>query len=945
MTGLYTIAFTAPFLEILATGLEEHYPDTLAKAHILLPNRRSCRRLEEILRARGHRLLPRISSITDLGQSDEAEHAISPLEQTMLLARLIEQWQKHHSDHPLSLDQATHMALELSHFLHEVETAEVPFDQLTHLVPHDYASHWQQTLSFLEIISEHWPAILREKGKTSPASYRRNAIHTIATEWQKHPPAHPIIAAGINELTPAITRLLHTISTLPEGVVIMPAPVYESEEQWHSIDALHPYWHIKHVFDTLSLHPQNAPRWAGQEHTDTIRTTLLHTMMQPAALSHRWQEDVTDYSPTLSSLHSITTRTIQEESQVIALILKDTLEHGAKTCLLVTADRTIARRVSLLMQRWDITVDDSAGYPLLKVPAAAFMMLILEAFTSQLAPVPLLSLLKHPFLSENRIHAQQLERLVLRGVRIAEGFTGLYQALSRYEPVETEALLTWLHQLEAQCQAFSELFNQPRIAFRHMLEQHIHLTQTLAGATPLWEDETGLQLHEALTAILQVSDALGMIEPGAYAGILHTLLSRYAFRPRYGTHPHVMILSPQEAWLQSADRVIIAGCNENTWPEAPHTTPWMNRAMRKRFGLPAAEESIGQAASIFMQLMGNSEIFLTRSKKNSGKPTIPSRWLLRLETILKGAGQESMIDASAIWRAKAALLSKPEQRITLAPPAPTPPVALRPTELYVTQIEKLMRDPYSIYASHILALKPLAPLDQDPSMAEFGTFIHRALDQFITRFATYEPEYYLRELMRLGQYYLQDMANRPAVLAFWMPRFERIAQWFVTNELARRPDIHTLYGECKGSLTLGTFTLKARADRIERTMSGEAIIIDYKTGTVPEEADIKLGFASQMVLEALIAEGGGFAGLPKDITVTGAEHWKLSGGETAGVIRPIKDITLKIEEAHTGLAALIACFNDPATPYLCEPWPEKAPAYSDYRHLARVKEWGLNSDN
>ena len=34
-----------------------------------------------------------------------------------------------------------------------------------------------------------------------------------------------------------------------------------------------------------------------------------------------------------------------------------------------------------------------------------------------------------------------------------------------------------------------------------------------------------------------------------------------------------------------------------------------------------------------------------------------------------------------------------------------------------------------------------------------------------------------------------------------------------------------------------------------------------------------------------------------------------------------------------------AAFDDPATPYLSCPRPEAAPRFSDYGHLARVKEW------
>ena len=43
--------------------------------------------------------------------------------------------------------------------------------------------------------------------------------------------------------------------------------------------------------------------------------------------------------------------------------------------------------------------------------------------------------------------------------------------------------------------------------------------------------------------------------------------------------------------------------------------------------------------------------------------------------------------------------------------------------------------------------------------------------------------------------------------------------------------------------------------------------------------------------------------------------------------------------AIDGLARLIETFDDPATPYESRPRANWAPRYSDYEHLARVKEW------
>ena len=46
----------------------------------------------------------------------------------------------------------------------------------------------------------------------------------------------------------------------------------------------------------------------------------------------------------------------------------------------------------------------------------------------------------------------------------------------------------------------------------------------------------------------------------------------------------------------------------------------------------------------------------------------------------------------------------------------------------------------------------------------------------------------------------------------------------------------------------------------------------------------------------------------------------------------------------TGLTALIAAFDLAETPYEARPRPDAAPAYSDYEHLARVREWSAGGD-
>ena len=118
----------------------------------------------------------------------------------------------------------------------------------------------------------------------------------------------------------------------------------------------------------------------------------------------------------------------------------------------------------------------------------------------------------------------------------------------------------------------------------------------------------------------------------------------------------------------------------------------------------------------------------------------------------------------------------------------------------MTEIETWMRDPYAIYARHILRLKPLDPIDAEPSAADRGIWVHRALERFVRAFPQDLPADALERLLAIGRQEFGPQMNRPAVGAFWWPRFERIARWFVDDERERRPLLAAVLAEVKGKL-------------------------------------------------------------------------------------------------------------------------------------------------
>ncbi|MCC7260527.1 MAG: double-strand break repair protein AddB [Alphaproteobacteria bacterium] len=973
MPNLYSIPPSVPFADALAEGMLSRYGGgdglALSRAMVLLPSRRAARNLREaFLRATDGTptLLPRMIPVgevdegelhltLDAGEELSLPPAISPMRRRLLLANLVRGWYraKHQASQPM--DQAVRLAAELARLIDDVQREQLDFAALKDLAPEEYAAHWQETLTFLGIVTDQWPNILKEHDLLDPVERRNRLLETQARQWKSYPPAYPIIAAGSTGSIPATAALLKVVTRLPQGMLVLPGLDTQMDDAcWDALEASHPQFGMKQLLQHIAVARNEVEAWTPPR--DAARERLISEVMRPASQTAGWRQMKLDVKG--AGLSRVDFSTLHEEAAGIALMMREVLDTPGKTVALVTPDRALARRVVAALLRFGVAADDSAGQPLALTRAGTFLLLLADAADAHFAPVPLLSLLKHPLCAGGykRIahleHTRALERLLLRGVRPASDLSGLKACLASEKHASTE-LRQWFTRIAALLEEFAAMigrYDRQGIPAERLLAAHLAAAEALAatdeesGATWLWEKDDGEALSAFMESLQAHAAAMGHIDATYYAGLLRELLGGETYRPKYGLHPRVKILSPMEARMLHADRVVLGGLNEKTWPSEAAGDPWMSRPMRLAFGLPDVTRSIGLSAHDVATLMCAPEVILTRAEKVDGTPTVPSRWLLRLDAVLSVAGAPDALRPEKPWREWAVELDRIAAQESLSPPAPVPPLAARPRTLSATQVETLMRDPYAIYATHILKLKALDALDEDPAGADFGSLIHRALDRYVKAHATIAPDAWLDTLLDYGREEFGDWLERPSIAAFWWPRFERIAAWFVEADAARRQAgaevLSELNGEYRFAAPAGDFLLIARADRIERKADGTAAIIDYKTGTMPTGKAVEQGLSSQLPLEALILGNGGFPGVPASATGE-LSYWQVKGGDPAGEENPLKlDIPGALEAARTGLEALIAAFDDPTTPYLANPDPARESSYNDYAHLERLKEWG-----
>jgi len=973
VAAVYTIPPGIPFARALAEGILERAgrdPLTLADTLVFVPTRRAARTLRECFaEARGAVLGPRIAALGDTGEEDAFDAAgddiaappvIAPLRRRLVLATLVQRWSARRGE-AMPMAQAVAHAGELGRFLDEAIERGADLSRLGELAPQAYAAHWQDVLAFLRIVAEQWPAYLGENGLIEGVARRDARLRRLAARLKADQPETPVIAAGSTGSIPATAELLDIVARLPKGAVVLPGLDTDLDDAaWGALDPGHAQYGLRELIDHIGIARGDVASWTplpGEDPNRCARAHFLAEALRPPPTTDAWRTladgGAAPFANALDGFAVVEADHPREEAGVIALALRGALETPGRTAALVTPDRGLARRVAAELRRWDIDIDDSAGTPLARTPPGALLSLLARAAEGDFAPVPLLALLKHPLASGGMKRIDFLHRVrafedaVLRGLRPAPGLDGIATALAR-APNAPDALRAWWKRLAAMLAPFADATNaEGEVALGTLVEAHGRAAEALAatdersGARILWQGDAGEEAANLMREIAAEAADIAIGDARHYAELFGELARARTVRPAFGRHPRLAILGPLEARLQNFDLVVLGGLNEGTWPAEAATDPWLSRPMRAQFGLEPPERRIGLAAHDFASLAAAPNVLLTRARKENGAPSVPSRWVLRVRSLAKGLGLST--EPAEPWLAWVRRLDTRERTPRAARPAPKPPTAARPNALRVTEIETWLRDPYAIYARHVLDLRPRDPIDREPGPKERGTAIHKVLEKFLIAYPADFPPDAPARLLALGEEEFAREGANAATLALWRPRFARAARWFLDYERARRARIARSFVECAGTLAVTDgFTLTGRADRIDLLRDGTAAILDYKTGGIPSHKQVETLLAPQLPLEAAMLLAGGFADGPAVQSVSELVYVRLTGGVPAGQERAVGVAPdAKAAEARAKLAARVAQYADPATPYPSRAMPFKKDEERDYDHLARVREWSV----
>lgn len=948
------VDFPRALIQGLDSRLAMAPPEAMARVHLVVNTHRMTRRLRELFDTGPPRLLPSLSLVTDLGEGQDIAHlppSVPPLRRRLELVQLIALLLEQQPDLAARSSQYD-LADSLASLMEEMQGEGVSAQTIRDLDVEDMSGHWERAKQFFSIAEQFTGT---GQDGLDPQARQRQVVENLIARWQQSPPDHPVILAGSTGSRGTTMMLMKAVARLPQGAIVLPGYDFDQPDAvWSHLmgpagSEDHPQYRFAALMQQLDLTPEDIIPWAETPPPCHSRNKLISLALRPAPVTDAWMNEgphLDRLTLATADMTLIEAPSPRSEALTIALRLRQAAEDG-QTAALITPDRMLTRQVSAALDRWNILPDDSAGTPLQLSPPGRFLRHIAGLFVRRLTGEMLLTLLKHPLChdgsgrGDHLRHTRDLELDLRRNGPPFPDATSMVEHAARKNP--PQSWTSWITTAFCDQHFTGERPLSDWVTQLQTTAEKISAGSDGADNGTLWDQNAGHKALSVITTLEAEANHGGDMTARDFADLLGALLAGEEVRDRDAPHSGIMIWGTLEARVQGADLLILGGLNDGSWPEAARPDPWLNRRMRAKAGLLLPERRIGLSAHDFQQAIGAPTVWLTRSVRSDDAETVASRWLNRLTGLLDGLPDQSGKDALANMRGRGTTWLDWAEAIDAAPvispairPSPRPPMAARPRQLSVTEIKRLIRDPYAIYAKHVLRLRPLNPLVQEPDALSRGIVVHEVLEDLI-KASLGDPDILTHAgFLGLTREKLAALVPWPTARRLWLARIDQIASDFLNSERARRARSRPIAFEASGKSTLSgiDFTLTARADRFDRDEAGQLTLIDYKTGAPPTTAQ-QASFDKQLLIIAAMAEQGGFKGVDP-ATVAHALFIGLGSSFKEAPAPLTNESPAKV---WADLTTLITAYFDPNQGFTARRMLHLDTDIGDFDHLARFGEW------
>lgn len=755
------------------------------------------------------------------------------------------------------------------------------------------------------IVHTLWQAWLKQLRADGCMDAAQVYVLKLADNPKRVDPAVHFFALGLNELLPAELAWCEQLRTRGQLTYIFqgcPEPTVTDQDY-------HP--------DAPLISTLNSINYSSKSNNyNNILNQFINSVYAPRAapLAQRARQfaEAQPVSPARGRLRVVQAVGSEQEAVAIDLQVRRWLAEGTQSIGIgiVTENRRLARRVRALLERSNITLQDAAGWALSTTSAATAVERWLQTVEEDFACLPLLDLLKSPFIFRQRERTAHLatvyrfeQDIVLHentGRGLARYRRRLQDRLRRLPAEFTPsglAVAALLDELEQAAQPLLKLMDATRHAPTAFLGALQKSLQNLGVWQALADDAAGKVLIQEIEAM---RNALAGLDMRMHWRELRAWLRRGIeganFCPAPAGGP-VHLLGLAQSALCRFDALIIAGADREHLPGTIEASPFFNSAVQRELGLPNAHDELNVRLHRFRCLLECApQVLITVCREQDGEAVAPSPWLESLQAFHFLAYGERLDDAAftALLADPAAHASRHHVADLPAPqPAPRPSATpeLIPNTITAGAYQELINCPYQFFVARCLRLAPQEHIREALQKSDYGERVHRILEAFhqgvpglpepfrepLTADSIHAAQHRLAEISHaVFRRDLEDNFLHRNWLKRWLKRIpdylawqmERAQSWTVAACEVRvhvQPfppfEIHApspsfeIHAPSppfeKGGP--GGISLRGRLDRIDHNGTAWGII-DYKTGATAHRDEIESGEAIQLPFYALLAE-------------------------------------------------------------------------------------------
>lgn len=889
--GITLLPYSSDPLQYLCEqiGLQhsQDLPD-LSRLLVLIPGELARQRLGQSLLAtseKGAMLAPKMMSLAqfvqDYGHSDHPR-IDSHARELLLVEALRQHPDLYGNSNPWLL--AENLLQFFDELNHQQCTLPDEYPQFSQTLQQGYgleAQHRQQLAPLLnreaELVYTLWQAWtdqLQAEGRIDPhADYsQRLATLALPTDF-----THCYLL-GYSRLNPAEAAWFSRLAQAGK------ASLYLQGQSGYPPEAYHPNAVIA---DLLAACPDIAVN--NLEHSQAYSVALDAVYAQHgAALAERARstaEQLSD-SPIQGRLQIFTAESAEQQALGIELQVRLWLQEGIEHIGIVSQDRRLARRLRALLERAGILLQDQSGWALSTTSAAAVLERWLECIEQDFDHLPLLDLLKSPFMvdeADREAHLKlvyRFEQDIVLHENIASGLWRYRRHIdARYKRLPedwgkatSDALQALFNRLEQAASPLLALIGKPNLqptTFILALQESLHRLGLFEAFS---HDDAGQRLLIELEGMTRALDGRKLLMHWSeLRSWLGRTLERYNFCPQTPAS-RVSLMDMDNAALSGFDALIIAAADQEHLPGQVEASAFFNDGVRQALGLSISTTQQRQRFYQFRCLLESSpHLLISYHSDQNGESLSPSPWLSALQHFHELAW-DNTLEADHIQQQLAAGYHGFQQTSKLPAVEPvaahprTPcPARLLPGSISASSYQQLIDCPYQFFAARCLKLKTTDEIRTALEKSDYGNRIHACLQAFHSQVNGLPPPFTQDIDANNRQQAIEHLqAVSEAVFARdlednfqhrgWLRRWQQLIPLYIDWQQQRQQTWHFSQAEYVGDSHLNGQALQGRLDRLDvaNDNAQSYAIIDYKTGYTPLQAEVDSGEAVQLPFYALL---------------------------------------------------------------------------------------------